>query len=185
VGIFGEAHDLQDLQAGRSQELSRRDTGEFRFDISKSVVSMYDSLILQIEPKQPPPPKPQYPKISYLLAIPKEEKRDQQPTIDDSAEVPRIAVGDLGPVEWSGTDLDAIAGVTLFASAPADRSASTAIPSSTHGIPAEFSIYDSGKKIEVYFSEGSTTKIGKAEIEFKTKSGGTIRSAIYIAKASA
>jgi hypothetical protein len=177
--------ELDQLYVEGCQQLSRRNTDECRFEVPKSVVSMYDSLILQIEPQQPPPPKPQYPKMSYLLAIPKEAKRDLQPVIDDRAEVPKIAVGDLGPVGWSGTDLDAITDVTLFAGAAAARSATTATPSSTQGIPAEFSIYDSGKKIEVYFSEGSTTKIGKAEIEFKTESGSTIRSAIYIAKASA
>jgi hypothetical protein len=74
-------------------------------------------------------------------------------------------------VEWSGTALDAISTATLYAP-----------PSAQPGCAATFTTYEDGVRIEVYFSEGSTMTVGKAEVEFQTASTETIRVPLVITK---
>jgi hypothetical protein len=100
--------------------------------------------------------------------------------IDTSAKPPQIASGSLGPVEWSGTALDRIIGATLYVSVKQGTPVQQpGIP--PVGAPAQFAAYNGGQTIEVYFSEKSTDIIGRAEVEFQTADGDTLRVPLFIA----
>jgi hypothetical protein len=63
--------------------------------------------------------------------------------------------------------LDAIVGATLYATA-----------SARPGVPASFTTYDDGRRIEVYFTDGTTDIVSKAEVEFPNHYRGIIPSTL-------
>ncbi len=154
-----------------SPELTKTSDVDFRFQVPTNIVSQYQNLVVRIGTAEP-----------YLLPVPGEDKPKPKPTIDASAKPPQIAKGSLGPVEWSGTALERIIGATLYASAQQGTSAQQPATPPV-GAPAQFATYDGGERIEVYFSEGSTEIIGRAEVEFQTTEGDTLRMPLFIAKA--
>jgi len=146
-----------------SPELLKTSDVDFQFKIQSNIVSLYQNLIVRIGTAEP-----------YLLPIPVQAK--SKPTIDDSKPV-RIKVGDSGPLEWSGTLLDAITGVTLYTTTQAGSAAGAPQQNTRVG---QFATYEHGTKIEVYFAPGSTDVIGKAEVEFQIAPGETLRVPLFI-----
>lgn len=153
-----------------SPELTKSSDVDFRFQVPTSVVSQYQNLVVRIGTAEP-----------YLLLIPGEDKPKPKPMIDAGAKPPQIAKGSLGPVEWSGTALERIISATLYATA--QQGAGAQQPATPPvGAPAQFAAYNGGERIEVYFREGSTEIIGRAEVEFQTTEGDTLRVPLFIAK---
>ena len=125
-----------------------KDEGDYRFTVANDVLSRYQNLVLRIDGAEP-----------YVIAIPEEETPKPKPVIDLNAKPREIVKGTIGPAEWSGTDLGLITAVSLLTT--------PAAPAPQTRTPASFTVYENGKKIAVYFSEASTTVIGKAEVEFQ------------------
>lgn len=140
--------------------LERITQTEIRFQAPTNIVSQYRNMVLRVG-------KDAYVQ-SYVLPVPAVEKPKARPMIDESARPPQIAKDTLGPVEWSGTDLEGITGATLYASPQAESGAQPSDDALRLGVKADFAVFDAGKKIEVHFSEGSTGVIGKAQVEFQT-----------------
>lgn len=158
-----------------SPELRKTSDVDFRFEVPTSTVSQYQNLIVRIGTAEP-----------YLLPVPAEDKPKPKPTIN-GAKPPEITKSALGPVEWSGTSLDAIAAVSLYASPPSAPGAAPGAPPPTLpqvGIAAQFATYDGGTRIQVYFREGSTEWAGRAEVEFVTSAGDAMRVPLFIVKAA-
>ncbi|HKG22236.1 MAG TPA: hypothetical protein VKC34_10075 [Blastocatellia bacterium] len=161
----------RDYEEG-SPELRKTSAIDYRFEVATDVVSQYQNLIVRIGTAEP-----------YLLPIPGEDKPKPRPLIDVTARPPHLTKGDLGPVEWSGTALETITSATLHTNAPQGAAAPPPGVALQVSIPAQFVTYDAGKRIEVYFSEGSTETIGRAEVEFQTAAGDTLRMPLFITKA--
>lgn len=173
LGFSRSSHVVVELDRPYSEidtELIRTGDFDFRFRVATNTVSQYQNLVVRIGNLEP-----------YLLPIPIEAKPTPKPTIDTSIKPPQLTKGRLGPVEWTGTDLDAIIGATIYTSVPPGGAVTGAVVPHQIGTPAEFAVYEGGKRIEVYFSEGSTEVIGRAEVEFKTK-GDPFRVLLFIAK---
>jgi len=130
------------------------DEGDYRFTVLNDVLSQYRNLVLRIEGAEP-----------YVVPIP-EDKPKPKPVLDLNAKPPEISKGTIGPAEWSGTDLSLITAATLITTpvTPLVAGATAAGPTRT---PATFTVYDTGKKIAVYFNASSTDVIGKADVEFQ------------------
>jgi hypothetical protein len=146
---------------------------DFRFQIPTNIISQYQNLVVRIGTAEP-----------YLLPIPVEDKQKPKTLIEASTKPPQITKGSLGPVEWTGTALEAISVATLYTGIPPEtvtRQPNTVAQAST---PAQFAVYDGGKRIEVYFEDGSTEILGKAEVEFQTAAGDTYRVPLFISKES-
>jgi len=118
---------------------------------------------------------------SHLVPVPLEETPKPKPRIETTGKPPQIRKGGLGPVQWSGTALEAIKAVALYTGGLMTLAAQSEAVSQV-GVPAQFAIYDSGKRIEVYFAEGSTEVSGKAEVAFQTAGGDTLRAPLFIVK---
>ena len=86
-----------------------------------------------------------------------------------SGKPPQIKKGTIGPIEWSGTALDAIEAVNLVTTKP------TATKTA-----ADFAAYDQGQKIQVYFNPDSTQATGKVQVEFVPKTGPSINAYLFI-----
>ena len=152
-------------------ELVKTSDFDFQFRVPTNVVSQYQNLVVRIGNTEP-----------YLVPIPTDEKPKPKPKIDVSTKPPQIKKGSLGPVEWSGTALDAITDVTLYTRTPTMTAGQQPGATQRVGTAAQFAIYDGGKKIEVYFPEGSTDVIGKADVEFKTSAKDSCSLPLFIAK---
>jgi hypothetical protein len=140
-----------------------------RFLVPTEIVSKYQNLVVRTTGDAEP----------YLLPIPVEEK--PKPRIDKSIKPPEIIKSSLGPIEWSGTGLDAISSATLYKSTTLE----VALPpgaSPQAGTPADCVTYNNGEKIVVSFCKGSTEFLGKAEVEFQTPAGDSIRVPFFITK---
>jgi hypothetical protein len=109
-----------------------------------------------------------------------EDKPKPKTTIETSGKPPHIKRGGPGPVEWSGTALDAIIAATLVTNAGTISVLSQPGVAAPVRSPASFSTYDGGKRIDVYFIEKSTDVIGKAEVEFLIAGGETLRAPLFI-----
>jgi hypothetical protein len=156
---------------GGPPELTKTSDFDFEFRIATDIVSQYQSLVVRIGSREP-----------YLLPIPMGDTPKPKPKIDISMKPPEIKKGSLGPVEWSGAALDAITGVTLYTNAPQPSPGQPVGATQRVGIAAQLAAYNGGKKIEVYFREGSTDILGKAEVEFQTDSNETVRVPLFIVK---
>jgi len=152
-------------------ELVKTSDFDFQFRVPTNVVSQYQNLVVRIGNSEP-----------YLLPIPMDEKPKPKSKIDVSTKPPQIKKGSLGPVEWSGTALEAITAVTLYTKAPDATPGQPPAAAQRVATVAQFAVYDSGKKIEVYFREGSTEILGKAEVEFQTDAKQTLSVPLFIAK---
>lgn len=138
-----------------------------RFLVPTEIVSKYQNMVVRTTGDAEP----------YLLPIPVGEK--PKPRIDKSIKPPEIIKSSLGPVEWSGTGLDAISSATLYKSTTPE----VALPpgaSPQAGTPADCVTYNNGEKIVVSFCKGSTEFLGKAEVEFQTPAGDSIRVPFFI-----
>jgi hypothetical protein len=164
--------ELDQVYEEGSPELQKTSAVDYRFEVATDVVSQYQNLVVRIGTAEP-----------YLLPVPGEDKPKPRPVIDASAKPPQITRGELGPVEWLGTALETITSATLFTNAPQGAVAPPPGTPQQVSTPAQFVTYDAGKRIAVYFSEGSTDVIGRADVEFQTAAGDTLRRPLFIAKA--
>jgi hypothetical protein len=154
-----------------SPELTKTSAVDFRFEVPTNIVLRYQNMLVRIGTAEP-----------YLLPIPKEDKPKPKATIDASIKPPQIIKGGLGSVEWSGAALETIIAATLYTSAPPGTVSPTPGTPQQISFPAQFATYDAGKRIEVHFSEGSTEILGRAEVEFQTAAGDTLRVPLFITK---
>ena len=138
-----------------------------RFVVPTEIVSNYQNLVVRTTGDAEP----------YLLPIPSEE--GPRPRIDRSIRPPEIIKSSLGPIVWSGTGLDAISSATLYKSTvPEVAPPPGAMP--PVGTPVDCVTYNNGEKIVVSFCKGSTEFLGKAEVEFQTAAGDSIRVPFFI-----
>lgn len=158
--------DLDRSYEEGSPELTKTSDVDFRFQIDSNIVSQYQVLVIRIGTAEP-----------YVLPIPQAEQPKPKTQIDMTGKPPQLMTGTQGPVEFSGLDLDQIIGATLVSVAgqPANQQAFRS--------PAEFVIYQDGERIQVLFGESQTSRPGRAEVEFSTQSGDTLRVPIFILKA--
>jgi hypothetical protein len=150
-------------------ELVKSSDVDYRFQVSTSIARQYENIIVRIGSTDP-----------YLLSMPKEPRPVLHPTIINDDKPARIARKSRGPVEWSGSGLDGITGVLLYTDVQAGGVAASGQDPLIPGVPADFAIYDLNKRIEVYFSDGSTAIPCKASVEFTTVLGAVIRMPMYI-----
>ena len=174
--VFRIAHplDIPDSIAVEIDRTYRKDSGltritsrDFLLRIATNIVARYQSMIIRIGDAE-----------SYVVAIPAETKPERRPTIDLTTKPPQVAKGSLGPVEWSGEGLDAVTTATL---GTRRRVLAGEMSQAEQSLAAvEFVTYDDGKRIAIYFAEGSTEVLGKAEVEFQTSMGDVIRLPFFI-----
>jgi hypothetical protein len=162
--------ELDRVYREEAEGLKKRSDFDYMFEVSTDTASKYQNLVLRDGTAEP-----------YLLPIPLEEQ--PKTSVEAAGKPPQITKGDLGPVEWSGTALDAITAVNLYTSASNGNHQPVA-PSTPAGTPAQFTVYEGGKRIEVYFTTGSTNYLGRAEVEFQTALGNNIRVPLIILQAS-
>ena len=142
--------------------------GDHRFKISNTLVSQYPNMIIRIEGIEP-----------YLVPLPAAEKPKPKPTLNMEAKPVQILRGDVGPAEWSGTELQTITNATLITRTAPDGS----VAPSPIRTPASYTVYESGKRIAVYFQGSATTIVGKAEVEFQfgPNPADILRASLFIA----
>jgi hypothetical protein len=140
-------------------ELRKTSSTDWRFRVPTKTVTKYQQLVLRSGSAGP-----------HVLPISVEAKPEPETTIVTTGKPPQIKTGGIGPVEWSGTELNKVSGVTLI-------TAGAKSP-----ITLEFHAYDSGKKIEVYFTEESTATVGKAEVKFQIEGGEPKKATLFITK---
>lgn len=138
---------------------------DYRFEVATEVVERFEHMVVGAGDSE-----------YYLLAIPRAATKEGAPFIDGSAKPPEVTQGSQGPIEWTGTGLDAIHTATVLSSAPADA------PDATTGTTAEFVVSGSGSRIQVYFADGGTAATGKAEMQFQTRDGQTLQAPFFIVK---
>lgn len=144
-------------------QLEKKSDSDYRFTVRTDTVSQYKNLIVRAGSVD-----------SFVLAIPGEEKPKTKPAIDNSSPPQRLQKGSLGPIRWAGTELSAIETAT-FTSPTKDNQ--------PKGVPAEFVVFDGGKKIEVHLQEGSTETPGRGQVEFTIAGGAPpIRVPLFIVK---
>jgi hypothetical protein len=153
AGGFGSVVSAElDRIYDRAPELVALGRFDLRLCVPGNVVERYQQMVLRVG------------NDIHVLALPAARSARAPMALDTTGEPPRIAKGSVGPVEWSGTSLDEIAAATLH-------------PART---PAEFVAFDGGRRIAVTFRDGKTEKPGKAEIEFSSASGETVRAPFFI-----
>ena len=145
-------------------KLVRTSKLDCQFMILTEVVSKYQNLVVRTTGDAEP----------YQLAIPPDD--NPKPRFDN-IKPPEILKSSLGPIEWSGTGLDAISSATLYRSTTSNGAVS---PGTAAGTPADCVTYNNGEKIVVSFRKGSTEAGGKAEVEFQTPAGDSIRVPFFI-----
>ncbi len=145
-------------------KLVRTSKLDCQFMIPTEVVSKYQNLVVRTTGDAEP----------YQLSIPADD--NPKPRFDN-IKPPEIVKNSLGPIEWSGTGLDAISSATLYRSTTSNGAVS---PSTAAGTPADCVTYNNGEKIVVSFRKGSTEAGGKAEVEFQTLAGDSIRVPFFI-----
>lgn len=135
-----------------------------RFSVPNKLISQYEHMVVRIEGAEP-----------YLVPVPSEEK--PRPALDLDARPPQLEKGSIGPAEWSGKNLDMITAAVLIT--PPASNAANPFPTRT---AVSYTVYDSGKKIAVYFTDSATNVTGKAEVEFRIGQSATdsIRAPIFI-----
>jgi hypothetical protein len=157
--------ELDKTYSAGMPELTRSSKLSYRFCVPTQVVSSYQSLVVapanNIEP--------------YLLAIPGEERPKVKTTIKPGKPA-EIATSSAGPVEWTGTGLDAIVAVNLLVREPS----TLPDPPPPQPVRADFAAYNDGQQLVVYFPEASTKLPGRADVEFQTQGGDSIKSTIFI-----
>jgi hypothetical protein len=162
--------DLDKTYAG-PPELVSTSKLDFRFTVPNEVASKYQNLIVRVGDAEP-----------YLLPLPPPDKPILRTTIDSNGKPPQLQQGTLGPITWTGTALESIKSARLNANISAVKPDDPAKIGPPAAVPSTFSIYDDGKRIEVYFQEGSTDVVGKAEVELTTNANETFRLPIFISK---
>jgi hypothetical protein len=162
--------DLDKTYAG-PPELVSTSKLDFRFTVPNEVASKYQNLIVRVGDAEP-----------YLLPLPPPDKPVLRTTIDSNGKPPRLKQGTAGPITWTGTALESIKSVQLNTNISSAKPADPANPTLPEAVPAAFSVYDDGKRIEVYFQESSTNIIGRAEVELLTNANETFRLPIFISK---
>jgi hypothetical protein len=161
------AVDLDNRYEEGSPQLTKTSAVDYSFRILTDVISKYQNVIVRVGSAEP-----------YLLPIPPEEQQKPKPKFDRSVRPPKVIKGRLGPVEWSGSGLDAITSATLnMAAQPSGTAAAPAVPVT---VPAQIAAYQNGEKIQVYFHADSTNHLGKAEVEFQTATGESLRMPLFI-----
>ena len=132
-----------------------------------AIAARYNHIVVRTGDKEP-----------YLLPISVEEKPERKTSIDTSGKPPHITKDTTGSLEWSGTALDLVNTVTLV------RKESQ--PDSTVLLEVrrqlDFTVYDEGKKLELYFAKSHTEMPGRAEFEFLTHANKKILAPLFIAE---
>ena len=164
----GVSVDLDKTYKEGGPELTKTSPVDLRFEIPTKLVSQYQNMVVRIGAEP------------YLSPVPVEDKPKPKTTIETTGKPPHIKKGSPGPIEWSGTALDGIIAATLVTNTGAFSALSQPGAAAPVRSPAGFSIYDGGKRIDVYFIEESTEVIGKAEVEFLIAGGGTLRAPLFI-----
>lgn len=144
--------------------LSRTGAGDYRFVVPTEVVSRFVNVVLRAG------------KTAFSLRIPREDDPARKAVIDADSQAPQLAQNGLGPVVWTGANLNLVTVVTLHAPLPDGATK----PAEAAGVEAQFAVSGGGKRIEVYFKTGSTAASGMAEVEFKTVAGDAIRRPLFI-----
>ncbi len=98
----------------------------------------------------------------HVLRIPPEEKPLIKPNFDLSSKPPQIAKGTRGPVEWSGSGLSTISGVSF------------------KGNAQDFTTYADGTHLIVYLNPSDTGTEGKAILECKSAAGDKFSLPIFV-----
>ena len=163
--------DVDRTYAEGTNELKKTSDVDFRFELPTEIISQYQNLVVRIGTAEP-----------YLLPIPMKDRPKVRARIDDISKPPEIVKSGLGPLEWSGSALDMIIGVTLYTNSPPGTAAPAGGTLQQMSFPAQFATYDNGKRIVVVFSAGSTDNIGRADVEFQTLDGDMFRLPVFITK---
>jgi hypothetical protein len=151
--------------------LTRVSDNDLRFVVPSRIVSQYTNIVVRSGGPEKEP---------YVLQLPAEEQPAPRTSINSADKPTPIKKGSLGPYEWSGTGLYSINSVRLHSKAkPPDPPQKLKPPAETQ-TPAEFTVYDGGKRIAVYFQTGSTEVLGIAEVEFLTTTNESIRVPLFI-----
>ena len=151
-------------------ELQKTSPFDYRFRVPIKTTQKYPELVLRTGKGEP-----------YLFTISSEVKTKPKTTIDTTGKPPQIKKGGIGPVEWSGTELQDIIAVTLITgTVPESKSAPPPTSTDSGRSRADFTHYDDGKKIEVYFKAEKTKTPGKASVEFLIKGGETKLAPLFI-----
>jgi len=137
---------------------------EYRFTVPTDLVSRFQNMVLRIGKAEP-----------YLLPIPAEDKPNRKASVDTNTAPAKVAKGKHGPLEWAGTALDTVIGVTLTQSAP--QSASQVNPSA---IAQQFTSYANGTRLIVYLSPGTTDVEGKITLECTTSFGDKLNLPLFV-----
>lgn len=159
------------ISPNNQAKLIRTSKIDCRFRVPTEIVSKFQNLVVRTTEDAEP----------YFLPIPYDDK--PKPKIDKSMKPPEMIKSSVGPIEWLGSGLDAISSATLYKGTMSEG----ALPpgeSPQIGIPADCVAYDNGEKISVSFSKGSTDFVGKAEVEFQTPAGDSIRVPFFIKEQS-
>jgi hypothetical protein len=157
VGVARSLSVFLDRLYDRPPELKHMTKMDYRLEIPTTIVQQYQNMIVRIGAAE-----------QYFIPVPQEGAKKATATIHRASKPPQIAKDSLGPVEWSGTLLDAVASAALIAGAVS--------------FPAHFIVSNNGQRISAYFKDGSTAGIGRAEVEFTTKDGETLRAPLFITK---
>ncbi len=148
-----------------SPELRKTSPFDYRFTVPIRTVKKYRSVVLRTGKREP-----------YVLPISAVDKPEPKTTLVTSGKPPQVTQNSVGPVTWSGTALDAVRLATLITEDKAKGRVLTA---------ADFSVYEEGTKIDVYFREGSTAIIGKAAVDFVVAGGEKLTTTVFIIKDAA
>lgn len=161
--------ELDTIYEEGSQELEKASAIDYRFRVPIRTVKKYKSIILRPGRGDP-----------YVVPLCIEDKAPAQSRIITMGKPPQIKKGSVGALEWLGSGLENVTSATLMTRlAP--------LPSTSPFVrtPVDFSTYDEGKKIEVYFTEKSTSAAGKAFVEFKFAGGETKIAPLFITNGDA
>jgi hypothetical protein len=135
---------------------------EYRLTVPTSMVSRFQNLVVRTSKGEP-----------YLLRIPEEEKPAPKVSFDTSAGPPQVKKGDRGPVEWTGSSLDAIAEVLIVR--PTSTTGQSNAPQSQ-----QFAVYGGGKNLRVYLAAGATDVEGRMVLECTTSDGAKVTLPLFV-----
>jgi len=145
--------------------LKRMSPFDYRFKVPIAVASRYRSIVIRTGNKEP-----------YLLPISVEEKSERKTAVNTSGKPPHITKDTAGSLEWSGTALDLVKTITLVTRKSEPNS--TAVSEVRNEL--DFTVYDDGKKLELYFAKPHTEASGKAALEFLTNDQTKIVAPLFI-----
>jgi len=136
---------------------------DLQLKVLTKLASRYQNLVVRIRDAEP-----------YLLAIPPEEKPKPKTTVNADTAPPQLKKGTAGPLQWSGTALDAITRVLLY---PAGTQSGAPSPAP---VDAQFAVFQGGEQIQVFFKEENINALGRAAVEFQVTPTETIRASFFI-----